>query len=348
MKPYTLVFGLIFATLSCFVAAKDLIVFSNFGNVEESQVFGPLFAKYQYPNAEVVVLTDNYEQVSSIPIFKELSIKVDRFPKDPRADKLEVSYRHSSSNSPDFELNCIRRFLWMERYVSSPRFNDSVVAHLDMDLLLFSNESPLLKHDNFPLFSLHNYSTYYSRWTPSALSEFSKFIMSFYEQDNVSLGTAVQKFGNAFPNEKVEQSARSKGLGLWLPADFKAKQFSDMHLFRAWLNSLDSDEANVIWKQAVFRMPPHYQAITSIRNALGDKKACVPKTGSINSIKWERLGTHSQYEVQMEQPRLPNSEASPWGIHFQGSACKKMICLLMCPKIAPEHQMLIECCTAKK
>jgi len=98
---------------------------------------------------------------------------------------LRTHYKHSSTNSPSFELSCISRFLSLHRFVSNSNHQRATpiiesIAHVDMDLVLLSRNKPPMLSPHLHAWAVSPYSSYMVRFPPTGLATFVQFTVDFY------------------------------------------------------------------------------------------------------------------------------------------------------------------------
>jgi hypothetical protein len=326
--------------------ACTMIVFTHHGDVVDQQLFSIAFARYNNPSYAIVVLSDNAESFQASPLIQTLSVTV--FSPDQnstRTHRVRENYKHSSTNSPEFEIRCITRFLHIEDYITSLNFTVKSIIHLDLDLVVLSPSKPPWPNST-ELWTLFPYATYFMRFTPRALVEFNEFICGFYDQPPEQVIELIESFGYT-PSGESSQHKIHHHVSHWLAPSiqFTPKQFSDMAIFNGWLKHTDLEIAFKQSASSPSKFPKEDLALVSLRLAFKDVPAC-SSDGGVFQITWESLSsiaptasTYKRYNVF-----LPGSSEPLWGMHFQGS-CKKFMCDVLCPHLHLNHSSLIECCS---
>lgn len=132
-------------------------------------------------NNKVVLITDVDVEISGADI-------VDSSLYNEQVKNFEDAYVHMSSNKPDFEKICIKRWIVLANYVL--KNNVDVCYYSDSDVMLYANINDIYsKYQNYDAaYTLPEYQDNY-RWTASAccsfwkretLLKFSKFIIEVY------------------------------------------------------------------------------------------------------------------------------------------------------------------------
>lgn len=132
-------------------------------------------------NNKVVLITDIEALIPGVDV-------VDSSLYNNQVNDFENAYVHMSSNKPDFEKICIKRWIVLANYVS--KNNIDVCYYSDSDVMLYANINDVYPaYQNYDAaYTLPEYQDNY-RWTASAccsfwkketLFKFSKFIIDVY------------------------------------------------------------------------------------------------------------------------------------------------------------------------
>jgi hypothetical protein len=134
----------------------------------------------------VILLNDNPEDYKDIQSSNFECVNYSKY--SQKANKLSGLFENFSLNKSDFELICIKRWLYVEEFMKQRKIDRAFVC--DSDILIFDNISKinskyLYKYDYMLCSSpSKNLTGGQSIWNLNKLSEFSEFTINFYNKDN--------------------------------------------------------------------------------------------------------------------------------------------------------------------
>ena len=312
----------------------DVIAFTHTGGMLDRQLIALVLARYFNPASSILVLTNNASMRSNALIKKLNVCVILHSDNDVRLVQLKKTYRHSSSNSEEFEIYCLRRFLLLDGFISTLPDTWSVnIWHLDLDIMIFSTLVKVFPH--LHVWTLTQTSSFFALFSRQSLHAFSEFIIDVYQKSAFELAYFIDRYGTASRDVKTDRLP-------WWPKGTQliAKQFSDMHIFGAWTDSMVS--ANTLRAPTFFTWKPNTHPFPV-------PVACT-STDLANITWYEERGTPGFYgfpstmKFPMFLGQLGTLEPV-LGLHFQG-ACKRHICETICPLLYTDDVALLTngCC----
>lgn len=294
------------------------IVYIRWGNRmwEQSEHTVAMSALYFHPDASVVMLTDNKDELkkyaknetqvqcgdsSQLQVFNVEDFRE----KDSREVEFNKNYVHSSRNPEAMEKGCIQRFFWLRAYMKASGVGRVLFADGD---ILFADD--VFKRyqltRSVPFFTLYPESTFFTYWSAEVLDDFCNYINDFYARPKQELFSDIEKYGSHTVHNVVAPVGWTYGLF--------SRQFSDMYIFREFLRARPALKAFVKYEDL-----PH-EGMHTVDEALHKVNGVLGNTcRQFNGSEWVTE------QVQGRQLNLPFVNGTKLvGVHFQGY-CKDLI-----------------------
>jgi len=224
--------------------------------------------------------------------------------KDPREHKFAQHYIHVSSNNVEYEMFCFRRHFWLLQFMREHSI--SKVLFTDVDIMYTSNVIELIGVGSYQNIAMKPYGSFFVVWTIEALNLFCDFMIDFYRQPTQKIFQDIINISDRYIGHKPPPS--------W-PKGEKVKQWSDMYIFQAFLQS-DPGIGDSFYLLSTNQTFPNWSLFDNARKFLEARN----KQKLVDVLSWEqktiRMRHFGNMTCSYANPSYQNAEIP--GIHFQG------------------------------